>query len=275
MVTVAITGCGFLFLAMAKILTYCIFLLFISCNNQSELQKLCKQIRKAPQTAFPAGNDKKWKLIRKLEEIDDKDLPDSVKNIFAQIDTSIRGYSEYWLPLLNVLGKPDSRKSLQVMAGIYAEHYISDPSCSQALSNWFFMANENLVNLAISYFTKKDVTNYKGLLKNADVMFPALAGILGKRPFTDRPVFDILTTGIKAGVLNKNNLASSKPDFIRYYGYLKYVRDTLTKQQTKEYLYDGYYESHLPDLVLVLKIFEPDEEITRILKECGQQATGE
>lgn len=260
---------------MTKILPYCIFLLFISCNKQSELEKLCKQISKAPQTAFPAGKDEKWRLIRKLEEIDDNDLPDSVKSIFAQIDTSIRGYSEYWLPLLNVLGKPDSRKSLQVMAEIFSEQYISDPMCSQTLSNWFFLSNENLVNQAISYYTKHDVTNYRGLLKNADVMFPALAGILGKRPFTDRPVFDILTTGIKAGVFNNDNLASSKPDLIRYYGYLKYVRDTLARQQTKEYIYDGYYESHLPDLVLVLKIFEPDEEITKILKECGQQTAEE
>ena len=71
--------------------------------------------------------------MKKLEKIDDATLPDSVKNIFKQIDTSIRGYTEYHLVLLNVLSKPDSRESLKAMAEIFNENYISDPMCSRSL----------------------------------------------------------------------------------------------------------------------------------------------
>jgi hypothetical protein len=244
--------------------------MLLSCNKQSELQKLCKQIRKAPQTAFPAGVDEKWKLIKKLEKIEDTALPDSVKSIFSEIDTSIRGYSEYWLALLTRLAKPGSRKSLKTLAEIFNENFINDPSCSQVLSYFFMMNNRALVDLAISYFTKRDRVDYSKYLKDADAMFPELAHVLGKQPFSDRPILDLLKFGIKARVLNKENLASSLPDFTRYYEYLKFVRDTLTRRQTPGYIYRGYYESHLPDLLDILKIFDSNEAIKKIVKETGQ-----
>ncbi len=256
---------------MIKILRYSIFLFLLGCNKETELQKLCKQIRLAPQTAFPAGKDEKWKLIKELEKIEDKALPDSVKSIFSQIDTSIRGYSEYRYVLINLLAKPESRKSLKTLAVIFNENYIADPSCSQALSNCFFMNDGALVDLLASYIVKKDLTNNARLLTNVDIMFPELAHILGKRPFSDRPILDLLKVGVKAGVLDKTKLASSKSDLIRYYGYLKYVRDTLAKKPTEGYNYNGYYESHMPDLLIILKIFEPDEDVSRVLAEAEKE----
>jgi hypothetical protein len=244
--------------------------MLLSCNKQSELQKLCKQIRKAPQTAFPAGVDEKWKLIKKFGKIEDTALPDSVKSIFRQIDTSIRGYSEYRLALLNLLAKPGSRKSLKILAEIFNENYINDPSCSQVLSYFFMMNERALADYAISYLTKEDRVDYSNLLKNADVMFPELAHVLGKQPFSDRPILDLLKFGIKGRVLNKENLASSLPDFTRYYDYLKFVRDTLARRQTPGYMYTGYYETHLPDLLDILKIFDSNEAINKIVKETGQ-----
>jgi hypothetical protein len=226
-----------------------ILFLMIACNRQTELQKRCAVIRGTPQAAFPAGIDKKWKLIKELREIKDPALPDSVKSIFSSIDTTIRGYDEYRLALLNLLLQPDSRNSLKIMAEVFNENYIDDPSCSQVLTR--FLMDESLWGqMIISYYTKRNNVDYSKVLKNIDVMFPGLAQILGKRPFTDDPILTLLKFGLDAGVLDKAKLASSKNELVRYHHHLELAGDTRKNAI----------------LVEILKTFKGDETVDKIIE---------
>lgn len=167
---------------MKGIFLFLILNTFIACHRQTELQKLCKRIRQSPQVAFPSGKDVKWNLIRNFEQIKDPALPDSIKNIFTTIDTSVRGYSVYQFSILGLLIKPDSRKSLKVLAEIFNENHITDPSCSQVISN-LFLDKSLWGDLLISYLTKENSVDYGKVLKNVEVMFPSLPGCLANSPF--------------------------------------------------------------------------------------------
>jgi hypothetical protein len=246
-------------------------LLLTGCGQkETGLQKLCREIRNAPQTPFPAGHDEKWKLIKKMESVHDPAVPDSLQSIFGSIDTSISGYNEYYHPILNRLAQPDSRKSLKILAEIYRDNYISDPGCSQVLTNMILLDEKVQISMAKAYLTKNGRVDYSNAVQHIDVMFPDLTRILGKRPFTDRPVLDLLKIGIAEKKLTKENLAGSQEDLVRYYDYLKLVRDSLARSPANGFSYTGYYESHIGDLLEVLKVFDHTDKLDRIFAETGE-----
>lgn len=238
-------------------------------QKETALQKLCARIRLAPQTPFPAGRDEKWQLIRQMDSLPDPAAPDSLKALFTSIDTAIRGYNEYHYAILARLARPDSEKSLKILSAIFKENYISDPLCSQLLTDMFFMGPEMQANMFKAYLAKEKTIDYSHALQHVEVMFPNLAHILGRRPFTDRPVLDLMKMGIEAKRLNRDNLAGSRADLVRYYYLLKQVKANPASGPLKDYRYERYYESHIGDLLQILHIFEPGQELKRIFEETA------
>lgn len=95
--------------------------------------------------------------------------------------------------------------------------------------------------------------------------------MLGKQPFSDRPILDLTKVAIQSKTLDSSKLSSSKGEFIRFYSFLKFARDTLANQPTKGYRYENYYESHVSDLLFILRIFKGDPVINNILPEALSQ----
>ena len=235
-------------------------------KEETELQKICRQIRSEPQTEFPSAHDKKWQLIEGVSKIQDENWPDSLKSIFSSIDTSVKGYSKYHYAILTQLVVPDSRRALKSAAEIFKTHYISDPSCSQVLTNLF--TDQRLwEEMMASHLSKQNPVDYSKVLKNLDVMFPDLAEVLGKHPFSDGSILSLLNMGIGSAVLDKKNLETSKPHLVNYYHLLNRIRSGQVAPFYAGFRYDGYAENHMPNLISVLKIFQPDQEIDSILAE--------
>ena len=237
-------------------------------KEETELQKRCRAIRSEPQSEFPEEHDKKWQLIDGVSKINDDDWPDSLKSIFGHIDTTIKGYSKYHYTILTQLVVPDSRKGLKTAAEIFREYNITDPSCSQVLTKLFSdqrLWGEMLAN----HVNKQGQVDYATVLKNLDVMFPDLAGILGKRPFSDGPVLSLLNMGIGSGVLDKSKLETSREHLINYYHLLKKIGSGGSQPFGPAYNYTNYSATHMPNLVSVLKIFEEDPAVSGILKELS------
>lgn len=162
-------------------------------------------------------------------------------------------------------------KSLKTLAEVYRDNYISDPACSQVLTDMIHLDENVMISQLDAYLTKKGKIDYGTLLVHIDVMFPDLAHILGRRPFTDGPVLYILKTGIAEKKLTKENLAGSQADLIRYYDYLKFTRDSLALRPAKGFTYAGYYESHIGDLLEILEVFDRTNQLNRIFAEAGNK----
>ena len=218
---------------------------FLSCKGQqSDLKKLCADIRNAPQAVFPnKGQDKKIKLIRELKKFNSDEVSDSLKAIFLSFDTTKRGYWEYKYEPLYILSEKNTPKSLLVLSEIVRDYQLDFP--------------------ANMYFIWELVSK----TENVSVMFPNLTQSLGKQKWTDGHILMMIINANRKGHLSREQLTNSKEDLIKFYDYLKLEKDSLPGSKH----YAEYYDSHLTDLLLCLRIFEQDEKINQIYKDVLTQ----
>lgn len=216
-------------------------LTFISCSGQqSNLSKLCAEIRNAPQTVFPnKGQDKKIKLIRELKRFNSDEVCDSLKAIFLSFDTTKRGYWEYKYEPLYILSEKNTPKSLLVLSEIIRDYQLDFP--------------------ADMYFIWELVSK----TENVSVMFPNLTKSLGKQKWTDGHILMMIVNANRKGHLSREQLTNSKEYLINFYGYLKVEKDSLPGSKH----YAEYYDSHLTDLLLCLRIFPSEEKINQVYQD--------
>ena len=215
---------------------FIISIVFLSCKGQyNDLKKLCVEIRNTPETESPKKtNDKKFKLIQQLKKFNSDEACDSLKAIFLSLSSW-----DYIYEPLYILSEHNSKKSLLVLSEIIRDYPLDNPA------NMFFI------------WDLVDKT------ENISVMFPNLTKSLGRQEWTDGHILMMIVNANQKGHLTREQLESSKKDLIKFYDYLKIEKDSLPGSKH----YDEYYDSHLTDLLLCLRIFKPEESINLIYRD--------
>jgi hypothetical protein len=215
---------------------------FLSCTGQkADLKRLCADIRNTPQMVFPnKGQDKKIKLIRQLKNFRTDETCDSLKSIFVSVDTSNRGYWDYKYETLYILSEFNTKKSLLVLSEIIRDYPLDDPS------NMFF------------------IWDLVSKTENISVMLPNITQSLEKQKWTDGHILIMIISANQKGHLTREQLEGSKNDLIAFYDYLKIEKDSLPGSKH----YEEYYDAHLTDLLICLRIFEPSDKINTIYRDA-------
>jgi hypothetical protein len=209
---------------------FIITIALLSCNvRYNDIKKLCSEIRKTPQT------DKKTKLIRQFKNFKTDEACDSLKAIFLSLDSWDNSYEP-----LYILSEFNTTKSLLVLSEIIRDHPLDNPA------NRFF------------------IWDLRSKTENISVMFPNLTKSLGKQKWNDGDILMMIIAAYENGHIKREQLESSKNDLIAFYDYLKLEKDSLPGSK----YYDEYYDAHLTDLLLCLRIFEPNEKINAIYRDA-------
>jgi len=218
---------------------FAIFLLSLfstSCSSQNIDFKTATTSKQVP---FPAGNDKKWKTLKELSKFKNDNVCDSLFKIYNSIDTTIRGYGEYYDVIFYSLGEINTKRSAETIGRIYQTN---QPK---------FIFQSSLISLSnLQYY---------------EAIFPGILNNLKPNLMNAHFILDILLKGIKANRISNEQLKSFLPILEDFYEYARMQRDSPVSKGG--YILNIYYWTSSPILAKCLQPISTDEKAKGILND--------
>lgn len=216
-----------------------IILLSIFSNSCSSQNIDFETATNSKQVAFPAGKDKKWKTLKELSKYKEDNVCDSLYKIYNSIDTSIKGYGEYYDVIFYSLVEINTQKSAETIGKIYQTN---QPK---------FIFQSSLINLSnLTYYEK---------------LFPGILNNLKPNLMNAHIILELLLKGIKENKISNEQLISFLPTLERFYEYSKVQRDL--PMSNDGYILNIYYWISNPVLAKCLKPINNNEKANKILNE--------
>lgn len=216
-----------------------LLLFFNSCSSQNID---FKNAVSSKQVSFPAGKDKKWTAIKELAKFKDDFVCDTLFSVYNSIDTSIKGYGEYYDVIFSSLVEINTQKSAETIGKIYQT---KQPK---------FIFQSSLTNLSrLRYYEK---------------LFPGLLNNLKPNLMNAHFILDILFRGIKNNKISNEQLTTYLPILEDFYNYSKVQRDTPVSKDG--YILNIYYWISNPVLAKCLHPVNQNTTAKKILEDIFQ-----
>jgi hypothetical protein len=221
-------------------LIFFIFLFFSILSTSCSSQNIdFKTASNSKQVSFPAGKDKKCKALKELSKYKEDNVCDSLYKIYNSIDTTIKGYGEYYDVIFYSLVEINTQKSAETIGKIYQTN---QPK---------FVFQSSLINLSnLKYYEK---------------LFPGILNNLKPNLMNAHFILEILLKGIKENKISKDKLILFLPTLESFYEYSKLQRDLPISKDG--YILNIYYWISNPVLAKCLNSINNNEKANKILNE--------
>jgi hypothetical protein len=222
-----------------KLIFGAILLLSMVSSSCSSQQIDFKTAVDSKQVTFPAGKDKKWKAIKELSKFKEDNVCDSLFKIYHSIDTTTRGFGEYYDAIFYSLVEINTQKSAETIGKIYET---KQPK---------FIFQSALINLSnLSHYEK---------------LFPGILNNLEPNLMNAHFILNILLKGIRENKISNEQLISFLPALESFYDYSKVQRDLPVAKDG--YILNIYYWISGPVLAKCLQPVNTNEKAAKILTD--------